>query len=160
MARIVASVVFSAPSGKTYKQKSQISQRNELGGKDDLIAAMENFEQVHKNNLPNVDISFVVDLLLRLRRDPNTKPMYTVEVFVEPGTDTEEIRNTVIRETGSAPQFHDKGTHVVAHHKMDYDLLKVINDYPGVKEVVGTYMGSQASIGASHEPSSHAYRNE
>lgn len=131
-----------------------------MGGKEDIIAAMDNFEKMQEKYLPKVDVTLVVDLFLRLRSDPTTKPMYTVEVFVEPGTDTEEIRNAVIRETGSAPQFHDKGTHVVAHHKLDYDLLKLINDYPGVKEIVGTYMGSQASIGASHEPSSHAHRNE
>lgn len=50
--------------------------------------------------------------------------------------------------TEMAPQFFDKGTHIVVHHELDYDLLKYINDQPKVVEVRGTYMGSMASIGA------------
>jgi hypothetical protein len=65
-----------------------------------------------------------------------------------------------MRITGTAPQFHDRRTHIVTHHKLDYDLLKQIQDHPEVKEVAGTYMRSMASIGASHEPSTHASRRE
>jgi len=39
-------------------------------------------------------------------------------------------------------------------------LLKQIQDHPKVKEVTGTYMGSMASIGASHEPSTRESRRE
>jgi hypothetical protein len=65
-----------------------------------------------------------------------------------------------MRITGTAPQFHDHGTHIVTYHKLDHDLLKQIQDHPEVKEVVGTYMGSMASIGASYEPSTYASRKE
>jgi len=60
--------------------------------------------------------------------------------------------------TGMTPQMHDKATHLVARHKLDYELLIQIQDHPKVKEVTGTFMGSMASIGASHEPSSDASR--
>ena len=86
--------------------------------------------------------------------------MYTIEVFGEPGANLEEIRKDVINRTGTAPQFHDKGTHVVAHHKLDYDLLKAIQDMPNVREVVGTSGGSTASIGATHEPSTRESRKK
>ncbi len=102
----------------------------------------------------------MIDLFLRLRDDPNTKPMYTIEAFVEEGGDSEEIRNEVIRLTGVTPQLHDRATHIVAHHKVDYELLKQIQDHPKVKEVTGTYMGSMASLGASHEPSTHDSRKD
>jgi hypothetical protein len=59
-----------------------------------------------------------------------------------------------------APQFFDKGTHIVVHHALDYDLLKYINDHPKVVEVRGTYMGSMASIGASLESSADVRRAE
>jgi len=49
---------------------------------------------------------------------------------------------------------------MVAHHKLDYELLKEIQDMPNVREVVGTYGGSTASIGASHEPSTKESRRE
>ena len=119
------------------------------------MSAMEQFEKMQEKYLPKVDRKLVVDLFLRLREDPNDKPMYTMETFVEKETDSEEIRNEIIRDTGMAPQFFDKGTHVVVHHKLDYDLLKLMNDHPGVVEIRGTYMGSMASTGASYDSSAN-----
>ncbi len=121
---------------------------------------MEQFEKLHEKYLPKVDRRLVIDLFLRLRENPNDKPMYTLETFTEEGTNNEEIRNDVIQKTGMAPQFFDKGTHIVVHHKLDYDLLKYINDHPKVVEIRGTYMGSMASIGASHESSADTRRGE
>jgi hypothetical protein len=119
------------------------------------MSAMEQFEKMQERYLPKVDRKLVVDLFLRLREDPNDKPMYTMETFIEKGTNSEEIRNEIIRDTGMAPQFFDKGTHVVVHHKLDYDLLKLMNDHPGVVEIRGTYMGSMASTGASYDSSAN-----
>ena len=121
---------------------------------------MEQFEKLHEKYLPKVDRRLVVDLFLRLRENPNDKPMYTLETFTEEGTNNEEIRNDVIQKTGMTPQFFDKGTHIVVHHKLDYDLLKYINDHPKVVEIRGTYMGSMASIGASYESSGDTRRGE
>jgi hypothetical protein len=131
-----------------------------LSGKEEIISAMEQFEKLHEKYLPKVDRRLVVDLFLRLRENPNDKPMYTLETFTEEGTNNEEIRNDVIQKTGMAPQFFDKGTHIVVHHKLDYDLLKYINDHPKVVEIRGTYMGSMASIGASYESSADTRRGE
>ncbi len=114
---------------------------------------MEQFEKLHEKYLPKVNRGFVIDLLLRLREYPNVKPVYTIETWVEEGGDPEEIRSEVMRMTGMVPQLFDSATHLVANHRVDYELLKQINDHPKVIEVTGTYMGSQASIGASHESS-------
>jgi hypothetical protein len=129
-------------------------------GKEEIISAMEQFEKVHEKYLPKVDRRLVIDLFLRLRENPNDKPMYTVETFTEEGTNHEEIRNDIIRRTGMAPQFFDKGTHIVVHHALDYDLLKYINDHPKVVEIRGTSMDSMASIGASYESSADIRRGE
>jgi hypothetical protein len=131
-----------------------------LSGKEEITSAMEQFEKMHEKYLPKVDRRLVIDLFLRLRENPNDKPMYTIETFTEEGTNNEEIRNDVIQKTGMAPQFFDKGTHIVVHHKLDYDLLKYINDHPKVIEIRGTYMGSMASIGASYESSADTRRGE
>jgi hypothetical protein len=64
----------------------------------------------------------------------------------------------VIRMTGTASQIFDRGTHLVASHRLDYELLKQIQDHPKVIEVKGTFMGSTASIGASHESSADIRR--
>ena len=131
-----------------------------MSGKEEIISAMEQFEKLHEKYLPKVDRRLVIDLFLRLRENPNDKPMYTLETFTEEQTNNEEIRNDVIQKTGMAPQFFDKGTHIVVHHKLDYDLLKYINDHPKVLEIRGTYMGSMASIGASYESSADTRRGE
>jgi tartrate dehydratase alpha subunit/fumarate hydratase class I-like protein len=129
-------------------------------GKEEIMSAMKQFEKMQEKYLPKVDRKLVVDLFLRLREDPNDKPMYTMETFIEKGTNSEEIRNEIIRDTGMAPQFFDKGTHVVVHHKLDYDLLKLMNDHPGVVEIRGTYMGSMASTGASYDSSANVHTAE
>jgi hypothetical protein len=131
-----------------------------MSGKEEIVSSMEQFERLQEKYLPKVDRRLVIDLLLRTREEPSVKPMYTVETFVEEGGDPEEIRNEIIRMTGTAPQFHDRATHIVAHHKLDYELLKQIQDHPKVKEVTGTYMGSMASIGASHDQSTAASKRE
>ncbi|MCI0559071.1 MAG: hypothetical protein MN733_11290 [Nitrososphaera sp.] len=124
-----------------------------MSGKEEIVAAMEQFEKLHEKYLPKVNRGFVIDLLPRLREYPNVKPVYTIETWVEEGGDPEEIRSEVMRMTGMVPQLFDSATHLVANHRVDYELLKQINDHPKVIEVTGTYMGSQASIGASHESS-------
>lgn len=129
-------------------------------GKEEIIQSMSRFEELHEKYLPKVDRRLLIDLMLRLRENPKEKPMYTVETFVKEGGDPAEIRNEVIRLTGMTPQMHDNATHLVAHHKLDYELLKQIQDHPKVLEVTGTYMGSTASIGASHEPTTAASRRE
>jgi len=130
-----------------------------LSGKEEIIAAMEQFEQLHEKYLPKVDRRLVIDLLLRLREKPDAKPMYTVETWIQPGEDTEDIRNQVIKRTGAAPAIYDNGTHLVAAHKVDYDLLKEIQDHPKVIEIKGTYTGSTAS-GASMESSRDTWKGE
>jgi hypothetical protein len=125
-------------------------------GKEEIISAMDHFEQVHQKYLPKVDRRFVIDLFMHLRSHPDRKPMYTVEFFLKEGGDHEEIRNEVIRLTGMAPDFYDKGTHVVVNFELDYDSLKSINDRPQVVEVKGRYSGSMASIGPSFEASEPA----
>lgn len=131
-----------------------------MSGKEEIISAMEQFERMHQKYLPKVDRRLVIDLFLRMRENPNVKPMYTVEAFMEEGGNTEEIRNRIIQVTGMAPQFFDRGTHIVVNHQLDYDLLKEINDGPKIVEIKGTYMGSMASIGASYESSADIRRGE
>lgn len=131
-----------------------------MSGKEEITSAMELFEKAQAKYLPKVDRKLVLDLFLRMREEPNVKPMYTLETFVQEGGDPEEIRQEVIRMTGVTPQMHDRATHIVAHHKLDYELLKEIQDHPLVKEVTGTYMGSMASIGASHEQTTDSSRKQ
>ncbi|TLY06816.1 MAG: hypothetical protein E6K88_07520 [Thaumarchaeota archaeon] len=110
-----------------------------MSGKEEIISSMRRFEELHEKYLPKVDRRLVIDLLLRVREHPEEKPMYTIETCIEEGGDTEAIRSQVIRMTGTAPAIFDRGTHLVASHKLDYELLKEIQDHPKVIELKGTY---------------------
>ena len=61
----------------------------------------DEFETSMKTRLAKVDARLIVDLLLRQKKEPNNKnPMYTLEVFIKPNQNADEIRNRIIKETG------------------------------------------------------------
>lgn len=46
-----------------------------------------------------------------------------------------------------APAFYDEGTHIVVAHRVNFDILKMINDIDIVDRIRGTYAGGgMASI--------------
>ena len=50
------------------------------------------------------------------------------------------------------PAFYDGGTHVVVAHKIDFKMLKRINDIDFVERIKGTYAGGgMASIGPVYD---------
>ena len=105
-----------------------------------------------RTHLGKVDPLLIVDLLLRQKKEKNKNPIYTLEVFIKPKQNTEEIRNRIINETGMVPAFYDGGTHIVVAHKVDLDVLKMINDIETVERIRGTYAGGGlASIGPVYE---------
>ncbi|MDP9289813.1 MAG: hypothetical protein M3P08_16670 [Thermoproteota archaeon] len=77
--------------------------------------------------------------------------MYTVEVFTKEGTDSEASRRHILKTTGTVPSIHDKGTHYVTHMRVTLEILKKLNDFEHVLEIMGDYTGTEASLGARHE---------
>ena len=112
----------------------------------------DELEDSLRTHLGKVDPLLIVDLILRQKKEKNKKPIYTLEVFIKPKQNTEEIRNRIINETGMVPAFYDGGTHIVVAHKVDLDMLKMINDIETVERIRGTYAGGGlASIGPVYE---------
>ena len=119
---------------------------------DEVLKKFNEFEDSMRTHLGKVDPLLIVDLLLRQKKEKNKNPIYTLEVFIKPKQNTDEIRNRIINETGMVPAFYDGGTHVVVAHKIDFDILKVINDIETVERIRGTYAGGgMASIGPVYE---------
>jgi hypothetical protein len=120
---------------------------------NDILQKFEEFETSMKTHLAKVDPRLIVDLLLRQKTEPNNKyPIYTLEVFIKPNQNTDEIRNRIIKETGMVPAFYDGGTHIVVAHKINFDMLKMINDIETVERIRDTYSGSgMASIGPVYD---------
>jgi hypothetical protein len=101
--------------------------------------------------LPKVDPALLNDLLLRQIENPSVAPMYMVEVFLEPGIDSQQVRETVLKETGMVPAIYDKGTHIATHHRLTLEMLKRISEKEGVLEITGEYTGGLGTMAASHE---------
>jgi hypothetical protein len=115
------------------------------------------FEELQKKYevvFPKVDPKLINDLLLRQMENPGSAPtMYMVETFLEPGTDTQKVRETILQETGMVPAVYDNGTHVAVHHPLTLELLERISNKEGVIEVTGEY--DTGSWAASHEHRRH-----
>jgi hypothetical protein len=119
---------------------------------DEVLKKFDEFESSMSTHLEKVNPSLIVDMILRQKKDKNMNPLYTLEVFIKPKTNTEELRNRIINETGMVPAFYDGGTHVVVAHKIDFKMLKRINDIDFVERIKGTYAGGgMASIGPVYD---------
>ena len=122
-----------------------------LSAVEEVLKKFDELEDVMKTHLGKVDAPLIVDLILRQKKEKKNNPVYTLEVFLKPNQNIEEIRNRIISETGMTPAFYDNGTHVVVAHKIDFNMLKMINDIDFVERIRGTYSGSMASLGPSYD---------
>src|ERR687893_1511784 len=121
-----------------------------------LQKQFEELQKKYEEVLPKVDPKLITDLLLRQMENPGRDPaIYMVETFLEPGTDTQKVRETIMQETGMAPAIYDNGTHVAVRHPLTLDMLERISNKEGVIEVTGEY--DTGSWAASHE---HSRRRE
>jgi hypothetical protein len=122
-----------------------------LSGADEVLKKFNELENTMKTHFGKVDPQLVIDLMLYMGREKKN-PIYTLEVFLKSGQDTEQIRDRIIRETGMTPAFYDNGTHLVVAHKIDFNILKMINDIDFVERIRGTYAGGgMASIGPVYD---------
>jgi hypothetical protein len=131
------------------KDKSETSRElSELSG---LRIQKDKIEEAYRQIFPKVDPYLVHDLYLRLQEDPTSKGhMYTVEVFTKEGTDAEASKRHIVNTTGMAPAIYDKGTHYVTHMRLTPEILKKLNDFEYVLEIMGDYTGTDASTGPRH----------
>ena len=122
---------------------------------EELRRQKEKIEASYREVFPKVDPYLVHDLLMRIQDDPkkysSSGPMYTIEVFTKEGTDSQKSRDHILATTGTVPAVFDKGTHYVTHMRMTPEILKKLNDFDYVSEVMGEYSGSEASIGPLHD---------
>ena len=119
---------------------------------NEILQKFDELEMSMKTHLGKVDPVLIVDLLLRQKKEKNKDPTYALEVFIKPNQNTEEIRNRIINETGMVPAFYDRGTHIVVAHKINFDMLKMVNDIEFVERIRGTYAGGgMASMGPVYD---------
>ncbi|MFL6462288.1 MAG: hypothetical protein ACJ71J_15330 [Nitrososphaeraceae archaeon] len=117
----------------------------------ELRLQCQSLQGAYRRTLPKVDPELIDDLLSREQEDPDTRLMYTIEVFTREGIDTEVARWYISDKTGMMPAIYDHGTHFVTDQKVTLEMLKEISDSDDVIEVTGEYSGSFASNGPRHE---------
>jgi hypothetical protein len=122
---------------------------------EELRRQKEKIEASYREVFPKVDPYLVHDLLMRIQDNPkkysSSGPMYNIEVFTKEGTDSQKSRDHILATTGTVPAVFDKGTHYVTHMRITPEILKKLNDFDYVLEVMGEYSGSEASIGPLHD---------
>jgi hypothetical protein len=121
----------------------------------EMKMAFQGLQTLYQTYLPKVDPLLINDLLMRQQQDPKVSPIYMVEVFTKPGTDSEAIRQRIWNATGMMPAIYDNGTHYVTNHRLTLEMLKQISDSEEVLEVAGDYTGSITGLGASRDIRDH-----
>jgi hypothetical protein len=99
----------------------------------EVLQRFDELENAMSTNLGKVDPPLIVDMILRQKKQKD--PLYTLEVFIKPKQNTEEIKNRIINETGMVPAFYDRGTHIVVAHRVNFNMLKMINDIDFVERI-------------------------
>jgi putative aminopeptidase FrvX len=115
-----------------------------------LMLQHEKMEESYREIFPKVCCNLIHDLIMRLQKDPQNPPLYTVEVFTKEGTDSQASKNHILATTGTLPAIYDHGTHYVTHMRLTLEILKRLNDFEFVLEIMGDYTGTDASLGAAH----------
>ena len=125
----------------------------------EIRLVFKGLQTLYQTYLPKADPFLVHDLLVREKEKSERAPFYMVEIFTNPGTNSEVMKDHIYTKTGMIPAIYDKGTHYVTNQRLTLEVLKEICDYDGVLEVTGDYTGTLTGRGASHEPSveSHAH---
>jgi aerobic-type carbon monoxide dehydrogenase small subunit (CoxS/CutS family) len=89
---------------------------------------------------PKVDPRLVVALVFD--RNAKQQNIYTLEVILKPGQDTERMRQAVVYKTGASPGFYLSGTKMIVSHMLDLEFLMWINDRDEIVSIRGSRYGA------------------
>ncbi len=64
-----------------------------------------------------------------------------VEVFTKPGTNSQAKRDLIFKKIGMIFSIYDNGTHYVANHRLNSEMLEEISKDDDVFEVTWEYTG-------------------
>lgn len=102
----------------------------------DVVEKFSVLDSAIRAILSKTEPLLVVSLIFDRRA--NRKDIYTLEVMLKPGQDTEAVRKRVVDETGMSPAFYLQGTKMIVSHALDLEFLKWINDQDGVVSIKGS----------------------
>lgn len=100
-------------------------------------------DKVIKATFTKVDPRLVVSLIFD--GNANQKNIYTLDIILKPGQDTQKVRQMVLDKSGVTPGFYLGGTKMIVSHELDLDFLKWINDEEGIVSIKGARYGAGGS---------------
>ena len=116
---------------------------------DGIKKKFAEFEEDITTCLPKVEAKLIMDLLHTLKEDDY--PGYTLQVFLKEGTDTDSLREAIIKDFGVVPSFHKDeqyGEHAAIEHRVNFETLRYLSNFDEVTEIGGSRAGGgRASIG-------------
>jgi hypothetical protein len=73
-----------------------------MNGPNEVLSRFGELEDAIKAHFGKVDPRLIVDMIFR-NRSSKKDPIYTLEVFIKPNQNTDEIRNMIVERTGRLP---------------------------------------------------------
>ena len=110
---------------------------------EEVVKEFTEADNAIRTVFPKVDPILVVSLIFDQKAQKEN--IYTLEIILKPGQDTQQIRDRVIQVTGMAPGFYLKGTKMVVNHDLNLNLLKRINDLDFVVSIKGSLYSAGGS---------------
>ena len=107
-------------------------------------------QTLYRTSFPKSEPTLIHDLLRRLQKNANIRPIYMVEVFTKPGVNPEAAKKYIFEKTGMVPAIYENGTLFVTNQKLTLEMLKEISDSDDVLEIAGDYTGNITARGSSH----------
>lgn len=111
----------------------------------------KDLQEKYNQYLPKVDPALINDLLLRQIENPSLTPLFMVEIFTKPETNTEHVRAVIREKTGMNPTMYDNSTHCVITQKLTMEKLKEISEIDEALEITGKYIGGLGGYGTFPE---------
>jgi hypothetical protein len=103
---------------------------------EDVVMKFTEADRKIRTMFPKADPLLVVRLIFDQRLNRNK--IYTLEINLKQGQNTEVVRDRVVQLTGMVPSFYLHGTQMIVSHHLNLEMLKHINDLDFIDSVKGS----------------------
>lgn len=110
---------------------------------EDVVMKFTEADKKIRAMFPKADPLLVIRLIFDQKENRNK--IYTLEINLNKGQNTAEVRDRVVRVTGTVPLFYLHGTQTIVSHHLNLEMLKHINDL----DFIDSIKGSPYSAGGS-----------
>jgi hypothetical protein len=103
---------------------------------EDVVMKFTSADRKVRALFPKADPLLVFRLITDQQQNRNK--IYTLEINLKKGQNSEEVRDRVVRLTGMVPSFYLHGTQMIVSHHLNLEMLKHINDLDFIESIKGS----------------------